>query len=256
MKKVLKISFVFIAFVFFACNSKPEKIEPLNANKNKSNNEMAVKDHSNTQMNKSMNDGVHKVTVVDSLATSRYVYLKVNEGARNYWISTWKMPFKKGDVFYYKGGILKLNFYSKEHNTYFDTLYLISKISKVPVFTKTNAIDKVATGSKTENPVTEKKNKENIIALSQLFSTPEKYKGKIIEVGGKCTKVNINIMGKNWIHIQEKDKSGKVFNLVVTSLDNAKVGEECYFEGKIDTKLDLGAGYFFDVIMQEGKRVY
>jgi len=254
MKKTLILITTVIGFVFLSCDSKPVKVEPLNST-NKSENIIS----NNTQnTGNGTEDGVHKVTIVDSLATSRYVYLEVKEGNRKYWISTWKMPFKKGDVFYYKGGILKLNFFSKEHNTYFDTLYLISKISKAPVFTKTNAIDQV-TPKAQNNMIKDKEsklNKENITSLSQLFSSPEKYKNKIIEVGGKCTKVNINIMGKNWIHIQEKDSSGKTYNLVVTSKDSAKVGENCYFEGKIDTKLDLGAGYFFDIIMQEGKRIY
>ncbi len=263
MKKMKK-EFIFISLllgaILLSCNSKPEKIEPLNSK----NNNIETKASAGTttldkqsQMNIN-NESVHKVTVVDSLSASRYVYLKVKEGARNYWISTWKMPFKKGDVFFYKGGILKLNFYSKEHNMYFDTLYLISKISKVPVFTKTNALDKLEskTNISTKEPEISKEVKKNIVKLKDLFANPEKYKGKIIKISGKCTKVNMNIMGKNWIHIQEKGIGDKVFDLVVMSKDAAQVGENCYFEGKIDTKLDLGAGYFFDVIMQEGKRIY
>lgn len=252
--KQATILILFLVTFFLACDSKPTKIEPLNSNDKKENpiSNTAIKNH----MGQKADEGVHKIVVTDSLSTSRYVYLKVKEGSKNYWISTWKMPFKKGDVFYYKGGILKLNFYSKEHNTYFDTLYLISKISKVPVFTKTSAIDKVKTQDNSNSATINNKTKEGAIALSQLFASPEEFKGKVIKIGGKCTKVNINIMGKNWVHIQEKDKNGKLFNLVVTTQDPAKVGENCYFEGKIDTKLDLGAGYFFDVIMQEGKRIY
>lgn len=255
---MIKLSYVLIAIAFLACNSKPVKIEPINSNEKTNNNELAVKDNSNTQMKMGMTEGIHKVTVLDSLETTRYVYLKVKEGARNYWISTWKIPVEKGDVLYFKDGILKLNFYSKEHKRIFDTLYLTSKISKVPAFTKTDAIDKVAenlpgdkNGSKEVST-----SKQNITLLKDLLSQPEKFKGKTIEVGGKCTKINMNIMGKNWIHIQEKDKSGKTYNLVVTSKDNVRIGENCYFEGVIDTKLDLGAGYFFDVIMQDGKRIY
>ena len=257
MRIMIKLSFVFMLLMLFACNSKPVKIEPLNSTNSNINTESS---NASVDINKENNKGddVHKVTVVDSKDASRYVYLKVKEGSRDYWISTWKMPFNKGDVFYYKGGILKLNFYSKEHKMVFDTLYLISKISKVPVFTKTGALDKVNTKSKDSDKAKSKSNheKDNIVTISDLLSSPEKYKGKIIEVSGKCTKVNINIMGKNWIHLQQKDKNGQSYNLVVTSRDNARVGEECYFEGKIDTKLDLGAGYFFDVIMQEAKRIY
>ena len=254
---MIKLSFVFMLLMLFACNSKPVKIEPLNSTNNSIKTESSSLSVDNNKEN-NMGDDVHKVTVVDSKDASRYVYLKVKEGPRDYWISTWKMPFNKGDVFYYKGGILKLNFYSKEHNMVFDTLYLISKISKVPVFAKTNVLDKVNTQSNDSEikKTTDNFKKENIVALSKLLASPEQYKGKIIKVGGKCTKVNINIMGKNWIHLQQKDEDGQSYNLVVTSKDNARVGEECYFEGRIDTKLDLGAGYFFDVIMQEAKRIY
>ena len=254
----IKLLIFLTLLLLYSCDSKPVKVKPVNTT-GKTVKTAAIdrKIKDNTVAGNS-GSAVHKVTVVDSLVTPRYVYLKVKEGPRSYWISTWKMPVKKGDVFYYKDGILKLNFYSKEHNMYFDTLYLISKISKAPVFAKTNAIDKVKTkkkGGSTKSEI-DKKIKRNTVALSKLLSQPEKYKGKIIKVKGKCTKVNTNIMGKNWVHIQEKDKSGKVYDLVVTTTGPATVGEECYFEGKIDTKLDLGAGYFFDIIMQDAKRIY
>lgn len=66
-------------------------------------------------------------------------------------------------------------------------------------------------------------------------------------------KYNKQIMHKNWIHIQDgTDYSGK-FDLTVTSMDSVQVGNTVTFKGIIRLNKDFGAGYVYDVIMEEAK---
>ena len=94
------------------------------------------------------------------------------------------------------------------------------------------------------------------VSLTDLFSDQGKFGDKTIRVKGKVVKVNANILGKNWIHIQDgtEDKKGDPHDLTITSDETFEVDEEVIIEGKIVLDRDFGAGYFYEVIMEEGKR--
>lgn len=66
-------------------------------------------------------------------------------------------------------------------------------------------------------------------------------------------KFNSAIMNKNWAHIQDGTKEGDNFDLTVTTLDEVGVGEEVTFTGMILLNRDFGAGYKYDVIMEDAR---
>ena len=66
---------------------------------------------------------------------------------------------------------------------------------------------------------------------------------------GKCVKVNPMIMGRNWIHLQ--DGSGDNLDLTITTTENIPVGHVITLEGTIALNKDFGAGYKYDIIMEE-----
>ena len=91
------------------------------------------------------------------------------------------------------------------------------------------------------------------IKLSELFAEPQAYNGKTIRVSGRCVKVNNAIMGKNWVHIQ--DGSGDDLDLTITTQESVSIDDQVTFEGVIKTNVDVGAGYYYDVIMEEAKLI-
>ena len=91
------------------------------------------------------------------------------------------------------------------------------------------------------------------VKLSELFADLDKYKDQTVRVSGKCVKVNNNIMGKNWVHLQ--DGSGDELDLTITTQETVTVDSEVVFEGVIKTNVDIGAGYFYKVIMEEAQLV-
>jgi hypothetical protein len=96
---------------------------------------------------------------------------------------------------------------------------------------------------------------EGCITISNLLANKKSYDGKIIKVKGKVTKYNPEIMGKNWVHIQDGSEFEGAFDLAVTTNKKAKVGDVITFEGKIVLDKDFGYGYFYAVLMEEGKPV-
>lgn len=193
----------------------------------------------------------HKVVVEEALNTEKYTYLQVKENGESFWIAIPKTAVEIGATYYYQGGLLKKNFASREYNRVFETIYLVSGVSKQPLGTAGSAVDQAL--SQTESteaiaPPTEVKPAAGAVKIADLIGNLSKYDGKVIKVTGKCVKVNPMIMGRNWIHLQ--DGTAKNFDLTITTTENVPLGGIVTLEGTIALNKDFGAGYKYNVIME------
>jgi hypothetical protein len=89
------------------------------------------------------------------------------------------------------------------------------------------------------------------ISIAELVQNANKYENKTVQISGECTKVNYNIMGRNWIHL--KDGSQDDFDLVVTSEENPSAGQILTMQGVVIRGKDFGAGYQYELILEQGK---
>jgi hypothetical protein len=96
---------------------------------------------------------------------------------------------------------------------------------------------------------------EGCVTIAKLLENKQSYSGKVIKVKGKVTKFNPEIMGKNWVHIQDGSEFQGGFDLTITTNIQVSVGETKTFEGKIVLDKDFGYGYLYSVLMEEGKPV-
>jgi len=96
---------------------------------------------------------------------------------------------------------------------------------------------------------------KDCIRISEILSNRSKYSGKTIRVTGQVTKYNPEIMGKNWIHIQDGSEYKGGFDLTITSDQHVTVGETITFEGEIVLDKDFGYGYFYSVLMEGGRPI-
>lgn len=194
-------------------------------------------------------EDIHTVTIVEVLPTVKYVYLKVKEGNEVFWIATNKMPVTIGGTYFYRGGLLKTYFESKEHNRVFDTMYLVSSLVESDHSNQTNTDI-----SKTSPPVSSKEVEvKGSIKIADLVANPKQYAGKTIQVSGRCVKVNPNIMGRNWIHLQDGSKDD--YDLVITCDVQIPVGHTITMTGKVVLDKDFGAGYQYAILLEEGELV-
>ena len=60
-------------------------------------------------------------------------------------------------------------------------------------------------------------------------------------------------MGKNWVHIQDGTGSGDSKDLLVTTTGQAKRGDTVLVEGKVALDKDFGAGYKYNLLVEEAK---
>ncbi len=91
--------------------------------------------------------------------------------------------------------------------------------------------------------------------VAEVYAQKQTLKGKEVLVRGQVVKFLPGIMKKNWVHISdgtgsEKDKN---HDLTVTTLDQARVGDTILVKGKLQIDQELGAGYFFPVIVDNAR---
>ena len=228
MRRIFVI-IIFVSFLFTACSQNEEQ---------KSQNQ-----------NKPINQNQHKAAVQEVVQVTDYTYLRVIENDKEYWIAAPKAEFKVGEVILYEKSMEMKNFTSKELNKTFDSILFID-----------NASVKLGEGVMNQ-PLKPVLSKEEIsverasggITIAQLYNNPKTYSGKVVRIKGKVIKINKGIMKRNWIHIQDGTSSGENFDLTITSNDQAVVGEEITFEGKISLDKDFGYGYTYKVLMEDAK---
>lgn len=205
----------------------------------------------------SFTENLHTVVATEILNTQKYVYIHVTEGGKKFWIATAKQPIDIGKTYYYRNPLLKTNFESREHNRVFDTIYLVTQL----VSHNHGTGNLKADFSETSAPSTSQKQQiethtdaviehKGSLKISEIVDNPQKYAGKTVQVTGKCVKVNPNIMDRNWIHLQDGTKNN--FDFVVTSNTFVPEGKTVTMHAKVSLDRDFGAGYKYDLILENG----
>ena len=242
-------------FFFLACNSKPRVIEPDVASATTVSATSIPALEENRFLVADAPSKEHEIVVVEVLNTEKYSYLRVSEDGTDFWIAISKRDITLGDTYRYTGGLLKKNFFSREFNRVFETVYLVSNIWKKSDLNRNAGTEKSLnhgphSGQALPNLEVKKiEPSAGAITLSKLFSNEVDYAGKVIKITGKCVKINPMIMNRNWLHIQ--DGSGAGLDLTVTTKEVVRLGEIVSLEGTIALDKDFGAGYRYDIIMEE-----
>ncbi len=209
----------------------------------------------NPEQSNSDSSNVHEVIVQEVIQTSSYSYLRVEENDSERWLAVPKMQAELGGTYYYEGGMEMKNFHSKELSRDFESVFFIEKVRTSPNDVKKIAPPTSIHTSTVKSTVVQSEIKidpvKGGITIAELFSNKESYAGKIVKIKAKVTKYNAAIMNKNWVHIQDGTEHDGIFDLVVTSKSEYKVGDIVTFEGKVLLDKDFGYGYKYDILIEE-----
>jgi hypothetical protein len=195
----------------------------------------------------------HEILVKEVIQAPSYTYLRVDENGREYWIATAKQPLEAGAVLSYGQGLEMKNFTSKELNRTFDSIWFVSQFQ--------GAGQAAAQTGGSVSPYGQQQALQPAdiqvarltdgVTVAELFQNKAEYAGKTVRIRGQVTKFNPNIMGRNWVHLQDGTRSGERFDLTVTTSAAVHTGAVVVFEGVVQTDKDFGAGYFYDLIMED-----
>ncbi len=188
----------------------------------------------------------HTATVLETMSSGGYTYMKVHEGQKDYWIAMTQRAVKKGESISYSEQGWMQNFHSKTLNRTFDSILFAGSASPAtPTLVKA-----LQTAPKTvmKSNFSEK----GVISVAELFANRDKYVGKTVTLKGKVTKTSSGIMKLNWVHLQDGSNFQNMNDIVFTSTQTPPaVGKVIYAKGKVIKDKDFGYGYFYPVIIQE-----
>lgn len=215
---------------------------------------------------KAANDNPNSIEIVakEVIQATNYTYVLAEKGSETYWLAIPTDAIEVGKTYYHGPGMVMQNFESKDLERVFEEVLFLESISSTPIPTEgeqemsmenPHADQPKSTGAhiKTDAAPVSVKPAEGGITLAELFENKSKYAGQKVILRGQIIKVNNEIMDRNWIHIQDGTSFGEEYDLVVTTDEYHEPGAIVTFEGIVAVDKDFGAGYFYKVIVEEGK---
>jgi hypothetical protein len=199
----------------------------------------------------------HKVTAEEVIQTSQYTYVRVSAEGSDYWIAINKADVKEKETYYWSVGSEMNEFTSKELKRTFRSIFFVQDFTDKPILAGKDAPKQVPTESMAgkqqapEYPGIVVPKAAGGVTIADLYAGKSTLEGRIVKVCGKVVKFSGGIMDRNWVHLQDGTKDNGKYDLTVTTLETVKVGDVVIFEGKMAVNKDIGAGYYYEIIMEE-----
>jgi hypothetical protein len=222
--------------------------------------------------------------VIETMNAAGYTYVQVDTGTEKFWAAAPETAVKVGDTVAVPEGMPMPNFQSKALNRTFDVVYFVPALMVngaapasgtlppghpptagtpamggkpgAPGMPATPATPPTTTGApKVTAPANI--NLKGIAKADQtvadVFAKKTELSGKPVKVRGKVVKFSPDIMGKNWLHIQDGSGQSGANDLTVTTMATAKPGDTVVISGKLAVAKDFGYGYKYDVIVEDAQ---
>jgi hypothetical protein len=205
--------------------------------------------------------GVHQVRAKEVLQTTNYTYVHVTEGRQDYWCAINRSDIEVGKTYFWLNGSEMKDFQSKELDRTFASIFFMESLSDKPILSgpsMTGGSSMPGAASTGRQKVAEKQGisvekAEGGITVAELYANRKSYAGKSVKIKAEVVKYSPHIMNRNWVHVQDGTRDGDSYDLVVTTHDSISVGDIGLFEGVVSLDVDFGAGYKYDVIIQDAR---
>jgi len=210
--------------------------------------------------------------VLETMNAGGYTYVHVDNGTSQIWAAAPQFEAKVGEKVTVPEGMPMKDYESKSLNRKFDVVFFVGAVGKgdqppapAAAMAGGSAMNEQAQMPEGAHPkldpaqaakdskVTFAGIKKADKTVGDVFAGQDGLGGKEVAVRGKVVKFSAQIMGKNWVHVQDGTGQAGSNDLTVTTADSAKVGDTVLVTGKITLKKDFGMGYKYDLIIEDGK---
>jgi hypothetical protein len=197
--------------------------------------------------------------VVETMNSGGYTYLHLQSDSKDVWAAAPEFDAKTGETLSVSLDMPMQNFQSRTMNRTFPLLYFVQEVGRnghpvaaagrpdAPALMPGHGTPAAAPSvQRTEPPA-------GGMAIADVFAKKASLAGKPVTVRGTVVKFNGGILDRNWLHVQ--DGSGTVDahdnDLTITTDASVKVGDVVTMTGVVGTNKDFGAGYAYDVIVEQ-----
>jgi hypothetical protein len=195
--------------------------------------------------------------VLETRDVESYTYLRLKTAQGETWAAVPTTTVKKGAKVAIENPMVMNNFQSKALKKTFDKVVFGTLAGQVPAGVAATAPPHppVTPAPDTTDIKVAKAAGADARTVEEILAKGAGMKDKSVLVRGKIVKINPGIRGVNWVHL--RDGTGSAANqtndLIVTTTDELKVGDVVTLKGVVHTDMDLGAGYAYKVLVEEGK---
>ena len=202
-------------------------------------------------------------TVIETMNAAGYTYIHADVGGEKMWAAAPEFQVKVGDQVMIPEGMPMRNYHSKTLNRDFAVVYFVGSI-----LNETGGAQAKGTGMPAGHPpttvsstpppqidVSGVKKADGGMTIGELYAKKSDLSGKEVTLRGKVVKFNAQIMGKNWLHVRDGsgDADARTNDLTITTDVTVKIGDTVLISGKVVLDKDFGAGYKYDVIIEDAK---
>ena len=198
--------------------------------------------------------------VAEKIDVDSYVYLRLDE--QESWIAAPPFDVAEGDKVEYSGGMEMRNFYSKSLNRTFESIYFIQNIVRigqdVDNIHRTAKQDTGTEHTMISKPVSVKPPVAGEIpaltdgiTIGGIFDEMDELNGQVVSFRARVIKVSENVMGKNWVTLQDGTGAKPANQLLATSTELVAAGDLVIASGIFRKDIDIGSGYKYAALLEE-----
>jgi hypothetical protein len=192
--------------------------------------------------------------VLDVKNTESYTYLLLKVDSKETWVAVQLSKVKVGSTVTVENPMEMKNFESKALKKTFPSI-LFGNLAGSDGSVLDKSHGKATTEVASMDVKVAKATGPNGQTVADVVNNATALNNKSVEVHAKVVKVNLGIMGKNWVHL--RDGTGKADDgsndILVTTNAETTVGTTVTAVGTVRTNKDFGSGYAYKVILEEVK---
>ena len=172
--------------------------------------------------------------------------MQIDDTKKKYWVAVEGTKVEKGTEVRFTEELRAKDFESKALNRKFDEIVFASNLQY-----RTNVPEKGNLSLITEQVKESPYKQKDTMSIKEAWENRVSLKDKTIAVRGKVVKASPNILGRNWVHIQDGTGEGtEVGRIVFTSSELPKVGDIVTAKGVVNVDKDFGSGYSYKIIIE------
>ncbi len=195
-------------------------------------------------------------TVAETMDGGGYTYVRLERGGESIWAAAPQTTVQVGQEIAVDLGMKMDGFRSEALDRTFESLYFVNHLDSGGTASTDPHADlqsgRRETASTSIDPASIDV-PDGGLRVAQIWEQRQALAGTEVTVRGRVVKVTNNVMGRNWIHLQDGtgDDAGGTHDLTVTSQASALVGDVATVRGKVVVDRDFGSGYKYGLLLEE-----